>query len=163
MTATTLIFFFLMLLTPCLLAVLVGVNGHRQESEDPALPVVVVPEPVEAPVQAEVQSMTVRELTRAEQLAAMVGKAEEEAIEAHAAAARAHAAALIAAARAASARAEVAAEAAEAAALVAEEAHRVVEAARAAQLRATTPAPRDLPANHPSLDFPRSHVIRRAA
>ena len=114
-------------------------------------------------MQATVQGTTLRELTRAEQLAALVGRAEEEAVMAHAAAARARAAALVAAARAASARAEVAAEAADAAALVAAKAHRVVEEARAAQLRTNKPAVQQLPANHPSLDFPRSRVIRRAA
>jgi hypothetical protein len=103
-------------------------------------------------------------------LAHAAEQAETEALVAQAAAAKAHAAALAAAARAAQAKANQAAELAKQAAHEAEIAHRAADYERDVQAQITAQehartasGEHNLPASHPSLDFPRSGRGRRAA
>ncbi len=108
----------------------------------------------------------IRQLRNSANLLNAAEAAEAASIAAHVHAARANKAALTAAARAAAARA------AAATALAVEAERAVAEAARlaAAMRRAYETAPASvgpenhaLPESHPSMDFPRSHVIHRAA
>ena len=109
---------------------------------------------------------SVRQLRASANLLNVAAAAEADSVAAQLQAARANKAALTAAARAAAARA------AAATALAVEAERAVAEAARlaAAMRRAYETAPASvgpehhaLPETHPSMDFPRSHVIHRAA
>jgi hypothetical protein len=111
-------------------------------------------------------AITQRPRSRSSNLANLASDAEAQAIAAQIRAAQANKDALEAIARAASARAAAAtALAAEAQRAVAE-ASRVADAVRRAYETAPAsvgPTQHALPETHPSMDFPRSHVIRRAA
>ncbi len=125
-----------------------------------------IPEGVYSTTSTTSQMLSGQRARHASKLLNLAADAEAQSIAAQVYAAQANKAALEAAARAASARA------AAATALAAEAEKAVAEAARMADAvrRAYETAPPSvgpqqhaLPETHPSMDFPRSHVIRRAA
>jgi hypothetical protein len=127
--------FVVMLAAPCLIAVRSSRQADVLDASD-------APEPVQAAMAADLNDVLDRPLTLAE----MAMRAEGDALYAQEMAREAQRAALAAMAHAARLRADAAIEAAKAA----------EEAIRAAQ-------PNYLPADHPSLDFPRSRQRRVAA